>query len=123
VIQRGRGKGGTDHIRVTNIREKKVQTIPNTSEFFSNYREIVKNYLKTGKRPRSIEIQRTLNCIIFELNKNKKNYSVADFDDGLIHIGLNFCQNHENPKCDDCPINEICRGFTENAELIENYRT
>jgi endonuclease III len=52
-----------------------------------------------------------------------KNYSIADFDDGLMYIGTNFCFNHNNPKCEDCPIKDLCVGYNEDKSLIENYRT
>ncbi|MFU8652978.1 hypothetical protein [Methanotorris formicicus] len=110
VIQKGKGKGNTDYIRVTNKKE---------------YDDLVVNYLKINKRPpMKAEIQRIPNLLIKIINKEEnKNYSIADFDDGLIYIGTNFCFNHNNPKCEDCPIKDLCVGYNEDKSLIENYRT
>jgi len=123
VIQRGKGKGGTHYIRVTNIRGKKTRNILSSSELFSDYIDLIRNYLRTGYSPRSVEIQRLTNLLIYELVKQGHKYSVADFDDGLMHIGTNYCFNHENPTCKNCPLKNLCRGYNEDNTLIENYRT
>ena len=122
VIQKGKGKGGVNYIRVTNIRGKKVREISKDSEFFQDYLYVVKEHLKMGK-PRSMEIQRIPNLLIYKLNKDGQDFSVGDFDDGLIYIGTNYCYNHDKPKCEDCPLNDICRGHKENDHLIREYRT
>lgn len=57
VIQKGKGKSGTHYIRVTNIRGQKTQNIPTISKFFSDYVDVITNYLKIGYRPRSVKIQ------------------------------------------------------------------
>lgn len=49
------------------------------------------------------------------------NYSVADFDDGLIHIGTKYCFNRKDPDCCKCEIQEICEG--RGTSLVENYTT
>lgn len=119
VIQRGKGKGKTHYIRVTNIRNKKVQKDINDKEIMENYVDVVLNHLKIRRRePTSIEIQQLPNAILL----NSK-FGIGDFDDGLIYVGTNFCFNHENPKCDSCPLNKICRGFNEDRSLIKDYRT
>lgn len=122
VIQKGRGKGGVNYIRVTNIRGKKVMHIPKQSEFFKDYLYLVKEYLKMG-RPRSVEIQRIPNLVIYKLQQEGYEYSVADFDDGLMHIGTNYCYNHNEPKCDTCPLNDACKGYNVNKDIIKEYRT
>jgi len=123
VIQRGKGKGGTHYIRVTNIRGKKTYNIPLNSELFSDYVNIITNYLKIGHKPQSIEIQRLVNLLVYELMRKGHEYSVADFDDGLMYIGTNFCFNHENPMCKNCPLKDLCRGYTEDTTLIKDYTT
>ncbi|MBC7091344.1 MAG: hypothetical protein H5T50_05480 [Nitrososphaeria archaeon] len=122
VIQKKRGKGGLNYIRVTNIRGKKTTKIPSTSRFFSDYVRVVKNYLKMGQ-PRTIKIQRIPNLLIYELTKYGHDYSVADFDDGLMYVGTNYCFNHSDPKCKDCPLNKLCKGYNEKENLITDYRT
>ncbi len=123
VIQRGKGKGGVDYIRVTNIRGNKIPKISYNEEIFDDYLRVVRNYLKIGRAPRSIEIQRVPNLLIYLLHKKGFKYSVADFDDGLMYIGTNYCYNHDEPKCESCPLNDICKGYNEDETLIKNYRT
>ena len=52
----------------------------------------------------------------------EKEYGIGHLDDGLIYIGTNFCYNHENPKCIECPIRELCLA-NKKRDLIYNYRT
>lgn len=119
VIQKGKGKGGTNYIRITNIRGKKAQIENIDKKISKNYKDIVLNHLKTRKRkPTTIEIQQLPNAIL--LNSD---FGIGDFDDGLIYIGINFCFNHKNPKCNKCPLNKICKGFNKNKSLIKDYRT
>ena len=114
-----RDKIDTIYIRVTNIRGKKVQIKIVDKEISKNYEDVVLSHFKTRKRkPTTIEIQQLPNAIL--LNSN---FGIGDFDDGLIYIGTNFCFNQEKPKCDECPLNKICKGFNENKSLIKNYRT
>ncbi len=54
VIQKGKGKGGLHYIRVTNIRGRKVKNVPRIPELFSDYADVVTNYLKIGYRPKSM---------------------------------------------------------------------
>jgi len=124
VIQKGEGKGRANYIRVTNIRGKKTDIISQESENFKDYREIITKYLKIGMKPKSVEIQRIPNFLIYKLNiSTNYNYSIADFDDGLIYIGTNYCFNHENPNCDLCPLQNICKAHNEDEELIKKYTT
>jgi len=77
------------------------------------------NHFKIRKRtPTTIEIQQLPNAIL--LNSD---FGIGDFDDGLIYIGTNFCFNQENPRCDKCALNKICKGFNEGKSLIKDYRT
>ncbi|MCG2827080.1 MAG: hypothetical protein L6265_10875 [Thermoplasmatales archaeon] len=119
VIQKEKGKDKTHYLRVTNIRSKKAQRNIDDEEIKENYKDVVLNHLKIRKRtPTRFEIQQILNAILL----NSK-FGIGDFDDGLIYVGTNFCFNHENPKCDKCPLNKICKSFNEDKSLIKNYRT
>ena len=84
---------------------------------------MITNYLKIGYRPRSVEIQRLVNLLTYELMKEGHRYSVADFDDGLMYIGTKHCFNHANPMCNDCPLKDLCRGYNKDRTLIEDYTT
>ena len=118
VIQKNAGKGGKHYIRVTNLRGKYVQNISDT-QFKDNYQDIAINYLKTKKRPtKNIEIQQTFNVFLKDTE-----YGIGHLDDGMIYIGTNFCRNHDFPLCASCPIRELCTGFNNNNELIDEYRT
>lgn len=128
VIQKEKGKEGTHYIRVTNIRGKKTQRIFKDSDFFKDYVDILVKYLKIGvRRPRYIEIQRIPNIIIYELlkkeDKDNYRYSLADFDDGLMYVGTHYCFNHKSPKCYECSLNDLCKGYKENPSLIKEYTT
>jgi len=119
VIQKEKGKGNTHYIRVTNIRKKKVNGDIDDIEIKENYNDVVLNHFKIRKRkPTTFEIQQLPNAILL----NSK-FGIGDFDDGIIYVGTNFCFNHENPRCDKCPLNRICKGFNEDKSLINNYRT
>ncbi len=122
VIQKGRGKGGVNYIRVTNIRNKKISSASNI-KLFQEYREVVTNYLKTEKKPKYIYLQRIPNLLVYQLSKEGYNYSIADFDDGLIHIGTTYCFNHDNPMCNACEIKTLCKGYNERVDWIRNFRT
>jgi len=124
VIQRGKGKGETNYIRVTNIRGNQTYIISQGSEDFIDYREVITKYLKIRKKPKNVEIQRIPNFLIYKLNKSMNyNYSIADFDDGLIYIGTTYCFNHENPNCELCPLKDICKAYNKDKELIKKYTT
>jgi len=119
VIQRGKGKGKTHYIRVTNIRGKKVQKDIEDEKIIENYNEVILNHLKIRKRiPTKFEIQQIPNAILL----NSK-FGIGDFDDGLIYIGTKFCFNHEKPDCKNCPLKDLCLGKNKKPELIKNYRT
>ena len=118
VIQTGKGKGGLNYIRVTNIRGNKSDVALQDNELFEKYKTICAEHLCTKKRPQTIEIQQIPNALLLGTG-----YGIGELDDGLVYIGTNFCLNHENPKCKDCPIKELCKGYKNNSDLIQNYRT
>jgi len=119
VIQRGKGKGKTNYIRVTNIRDKKVQKDIEDKKIIENYNEVILNHLKIRKRiPTKFKIQQIPNAILL----NSK-FGIGDFDDGLIYIGTKFCFNHDKPNCKNCPLSNLCLGKNKKSELIKNYRT
>jgi hypothetical protein len=126
VVRDEGGKGSAAYIRVTDIRGKKAQNIVPGSAHFETYEDIVRDYLCVGKRPRTLEIQRMPNVLVYELNKSREGraaYSVADFDDGLIEVGTRHCFNHDEPECADCPLGGLCVGKNVKPELISGYRT
>lgn len=118
VVQPNAGKGGAHYIRVTNLRGMAV-TAPVDEEVRSAYKTLCVNHLRSHRNaPQKIEIQRFQHPIL-QLNDQ----CVSDFDDGLIEIGRNYCYNHENPDCANCPINQHCRGYQSDKRLITEYRT
>jgi len=118
VIQKGRGKGGEDYIRVTNIRGKKSNVLSTSKEMIDAYETICIKYLKVRKRrPSTIEIQQVPNTLLLGTE-----YGIGDLDDGLIYIGTNYCYNHDKPKCKECPIRNFCLGYNKES-LILRYRT
>jgi len=124
VIQKGKGKGKTNYIRVTNIRGNKTTCIPKTSKEFVYYRTLVSKYLCVCKNPQKVEIQRLPNLILYKLWKEEGcKYSMADFDDGLIYIGTKYCFNTDEPDCKNCPLAQICQGYNNDTSLITDYRT
>ncbi len=121
VIQKNQGKGGKHYIRVTNMRGMAIsKDVP--LELSDLYKDVCVRHLKTHKRgPKKIEVQRFQHALLMQ-NKDEE-LTVAAFDDGLIEIGRNYCLNHENPRCAECPINEHCKGYQSNNSLITDYRT
>ncbi|MEW6041724.1 MAG: hypothetical protein AB1633_09400 [Elusimicrobiota bacterium] len=118
VVQKGKGKGGKHHIRVTNLRGKKSDIMTHNKKFFENYKTIVTEYLKTQVRPQTVQIQQIPNVLLLDTE-----YGIGDIDDGIMYIGTNYCLNHENPECDKCPICSECVGFVKERKLITEYRT
>lgn len=122
VVQPGAGKGGANYIRVTNIRDMKATT-ELSSHYKTLYDDISINFLKSHKRtPKKVAIQRIQHAYLLD-SYHISGLGVAEFDEGLIHIGTNYCFNHSDPLCDHCPVNHLCEGFNINQELINNYRT
>ena len=122
VIQQDGGKGGKHYIRVTNIRGMKLDREGLvTPELMDDYVEICTKHLRThSRRPQKIEIQRLQH--VFLMRENNE-LGAVEFDDGLIHVGRNYCFNHDSPKCDECPLQEHCEGRKNRPELIMDYRT
>jgi len=116
VVQKNAGKGGKHYIRVTNLRGQKVQSFNNTDEAVRQCLNSVRKYF--GNRKRSIEIQQLPNALL-----ENSQLGIGHLDDGMIHIGTNYCRNHDEPLCETCPINVFCEGFNEKNEWINDYRT
>ena len=116
IIQLDGGKKGTHYLRVTNIRGMKPTLIASDSELGTRYLGVMKTHF--GQRKRIIEIQRLPNALLIDTD-----YAIGDLDDGIIHIGTNYCLNTESPKCKTCPINKLCEGYQKHSEWITDYRT
>ncbi len=120
VIQKRKGKGETNYIRITNLRDIKIENC-DLEKYKSCYSRMVKEHLIIGSKE-IIYFQRVPNLLIYLLSECRKiSYSIADFDDGLIYIGTNFCFNHSEPKCDECDIKGICAG--KGTSIIKDYTT
>jgi len=118
VIINRKGKNKKKYLRVTNIRDIKVQSILN-EHINKNYIEVAKNHLKVNKQtPRSYKIQIIPNAILYN-----SEFGIGEFDDGLLYIGTNYCFNHSKPNCNQCPISHLCKGKNKNKELIKEYST
>lgn len=120
VIQKENGKRGADYIRVTNIRgmKSKKNVLPRIKD---NYIQICTKHLRTHSRaPQRIEIQRIPHAYLLG---NSSKYGINDLDEGLIHLGTKYCFNHNDPRCNDCPISGSCEGNIYRRELITNYKT
>jgi len=122
VVQLGQGKGGSNYIRVTNIRGMKASaSLPENIQ--NAYTNVGINHLKTNKRPpKKFEIQRIQHAYLLEQHPST-GLGVAEFDEGLIYIGTQYCFNHSEPLCSKCPINKFCEGYQENRKLIDDFRT
>lgn len=119
VLQPKAGKGGKTYIRVTNIRGMRAEENAVSSEVREIYVNICVQNMKTHKNgPKKIEIQRLQHALLKRAGK-----SVAAFDDGLIHVGRQYCHNHAEPNCAECPLRSQCEGANGSPELIANYRT
>ncbi|MCM1042782.1 MAG: hypothetical protein NC350_01035 [Corallococcus sp.] len=118
VIQIGNGKSGKNYLRITNCRG--ISVSQNVHEINKDiYDDLCINCLKVKtKRPKIIELQRIPAVLLYE----GKNYSVGEFDDGLMYIGTNFCFNHNNPNCEECPLKTLCKGYSV-KRLITEYST
>ena len=118
VVQPNAGAGGRAYIRVTNIRGVKA-TCDLSDEVKDAYRDICVDHLKTHKRgPKTWEIQRLQHAFL-----KLSDRGVAEFDDGLIHVGREYCHNHDQPDCSRCPLKKQCEGASSRPDLIKKYRT
>ncbi len=116
IIQNSRRYRDKKYIRVTNLRGKTVSLDRTTME---NYVEVATRHLKVNTRaPRKAQIQRIPNAVLLD-----SECGIGDFDDGLIYIGTTFCFNHDKPKCDECPLQDICEANLNRRELITGYHT
>ena len=122
VIQKAGGKGGKHYIRVTNIRGMGItQNIP--KNWRTAYQELCVRHLKSHKRlPKKVEIQKLLSSVLFAC-KTADNYTPAELDDGLMHIGTTYCFNTDTPQCDICAINKLCSAANGAQILIEDFAT
>ncbi|MBC7227389.1 MAG: hypothetical protein H5T61_09155 [Thermoflexales bacterium] len=118
VVQTGKGKGGTHYIRVTNIREKASQRAQDIPQLWQAYRDIVTHHLRMG-RPQKVQIQRIPLALLYMSEIG----TPGELDDGLMYIGTQFCFNHDRPECEECPAQNVCRGYQEERSLITWYRT
>lgn len=119
VVRPGRGKKGAHYIRVTNIRGRKSVRAEATPSLFEAYCELYKEHLRVGSRtPQRVEIQRIPSALLLHTG-----YTTGELDDGLMHIGTQYCLNHADPLCRACPICAHCLGHAEDRSLIVDYRT
>jgi len=120
VVRIGKGKGGTNYIRVTNIRGKRSRRAEEDGALVEAYQRLCTTHLRTNKRlPRAVQIQRIPLAILLQ----GQDFTPGELDDGLMHMGTNFCFNHASPLCVECPVNRLCRGYQQDPHLITDYRT
>uniref|UniRef100_A0A7C3Z2A8 Uncharacterized protein n=1 Tax=candidate division WOR-3 bacterium TaxID=2052148 RepID=A0A7C3Z2A8_UNCW3 len=119
VIQKIRGKRGTNYIRVTKIRGKVSERFSQIQDLINSYQSLCVEHLMIKERkPKRIEIQHIPAVLLFN-----SGYGIGDLDDGLMIIGTKFCRNTPEPECSKCPIREYCIGFKERKDLITDYTT
>jgi len=119
VIQKIRGKRGTNYIRVTAIRGKVSERFSRIQNLINSYQSLCVEHLMIKERkPKRIEIQHIPAVLLFN-----SGYGIGDLDDGLMIIGTKFCRNTPEPECSKCPIREYCIGFKERKDLITDYTT
>jgi hypothetical protein len=112
---------GTSHIRVTNLRGRSV---PDADGLLPWYQRAVRERMLPGARPTRIEFQRLPNAVLFQIaEEDGEEYSVGEFDDGLVAIGTGVCSNWQPPKCHDCHVREMCYGTREMRVWLEQYHT
>ncbi|BAJ62339.1 hypothetical protein [Anaerolinea thermophila] len=121
VLQSGKGKGNTTYLRVTNLRGMKA--VKNVGDNLKEpYEEICLRHLKTHKkRPKNFQIQQIQHIYLWQ--NRGRGLHAAHFDDGLIFIGTHYCFNHDQPDCQQCPINTLCMGYSSERRLIRDFRT
>jgi hypothetical protein len=125
VIQRQQGENRPNYIRVTNIRNMTTNEIQRGTDEFNDYLELVVNHqIYEGRgRPRMAAIRHVPNLILYWLNEDNNEFTIADFDDGLMYIGTRNCLNTPRPNCESCLISEFCIGWNEDRTLITDYET
>ena len=115
VIRKGEGKGGTNLIRVTNIRNKTSNKFSKISEIKDSY-QIMREYLKL--KPQKVKIHHLPQLFLVGTES-----VVGDLDDGLIHVETKYCSNNVEPKCNQCSLRNLCLGYKSRKDLIIDYRT
>lgn len=120
VVQPGQGKGGLNYLRITNIRGKQSARAIGDNDLMAAYRDLCVNYLRTHQRlPKVAEIQRIPAALLLA----EGHHTPGELDDGLMHIGTEYCFNHGEPLCNRCPVESFCKGRQEAWSLIQSYRT
>jgi hypothetical protein len=119
VVQPGRGKDGTDYLRVTNIRGKKSLQATGLENLWEAYSCLVVKHLCVAQRPKVVEIQRIPLALLLLGGTG----TPGEIDDALMYVGTQYCFNHNEPLCSGCPIRQVCRGYQEDPSLIVQYRT
>lgn len=112
--------GETKHyLRVTDIRGEGATKNVDGDRFQEVYDRILTEHLRTkSSRWRKVEIQHLLNVVAYTNGAD-----LGAVDDGLLHVGLEYCLNHSNPRCGECPLSEFCEGYQTETALVEDYRT
>ena len=113
-------EGQNNYLRITNIRGKGVsdKTILDDT-LIREYENIALEHIKSHKRkPQKIEIQRLQHVFL-----RQQELKPSHFDDGLIYIGTEFCFNHQEPNCEECPLKEMCLAHNHAPQLITDYHT
>lgn len=119
AIQSGNGRGDNDYIRVTNIRASGATKHVGDPEFRSTYDRVLTELLQTKtSRWQKVEIQQIPNALLLG-----SEYTVGEFDDGLMSVGTSTCLNQADPHCPRCPLQEQCVGYHERPDLIQSYNT
>lgn len=104
------------YLRVTDIRGERATKDVDGERFQEVYDRILTEHLATkSSRWRKVEIQHLLNVIACSTNTN-----LGAVDDGLLHVGIEYCLNHSNPRCEECQLNEFCEGYQEDDSPIES---
>lgn len=120
VVQPGQGKGGLNYLRITKIRGKQSAWAIGDNDLMAAYRDLCVNYLGTHQRlPKVVEIQRIPPALLLA----EGHHTPGELDDGLMHIGTEYCFNHGEPLCNRCPVEILCKGRQEAWSLIQSYRT
>ncbi|MGQ9585317.1 MAG: hypothetical protein ACUVXG_07945 [Anaerolineae bacterium] len=119
VVRPGKGKKGAHYLRVTNVRNKSSGRAKSDSLLFETYCELYAKHLKIGRgAPRTFPVQRIPLALLLNTG-----YTPGELDDGLMYIGTQYCFNHADPLCADCPVHAHCLGHAGNRSLITDYRT
>jgi hypothetical protein len=120
VIQEGDGR--LNQLRIANM-QRMVTSAPLPTCVSASYQLIVLHHMMTHKYPpRKARIARIPHAYLYSTFPTT-HLHVAHFDDGLVYIGTHYCFNHGEPRCPECPINDLCEGYQDRPHLIQEYRT